>query len=253
MKLLIKLSLVAVVGLIILVVAGAMLSGSLVGKAVTQGVNTLGPKLTGTTVSLEKAYISVLSGQGTLTGLTVGNPDGWSDRDLAKLGQVHVDIDPMSLLDETIVVEDILIEAPEFSYETKLITSNVKELLKAVEQATGGPPPEPEAAPAEEEGSTERLIAVKRFILKGGKVTIGAGPSAVTVPLPDLELNDLGTPEKGLTSRQLALAVTREVTGDIVVAAVGALKTIGTTSGAGAVDGVKKMGEKLKGIFGKDD
>jgi hypothetical protein len=89
--------------------------------------------------------------------------------------------------------------------------------------------------------------------MQGGQVTIGVGASAVTVPLPDMELNDLGTPDKGLTTRQLALAVTREITGDIVVAATGALKTMGGTAGASAADEAKKAGEALKGIFGKGD
>ncbi len=247
--------LIGVVGLFILVGIAALISGSVLGTAVTSGVNTLGPKLTGTTVTLEKSFISVLNGQGSLTGLTIGNPDGWSDRDLAKLGKVHVDIAPMSLLGETLVIEEVVIEAPEFSYETKLVTSNVKELLKQVEQALGASGKDSgEAPPAEETAeSTQRLINLQRFVLRDGKVTIGAGLSAVTVPLPDLELNDLGTPEKGLTGREIALAVTREITADIVVAATGALKTMGTTSGASAADGVKKVGESIKGLFGGGD
>lgn len=253
MKKPVKLLLFGGLGLVVVLGVGVMLSGSLIGKAVTTAVNKIGPRVTGTTVTLDSAFISILGGKGSLSGLTVGNPEGWSDRNLAKLGNIHLDVAPLSLMGDTIVVEDIVIEGPEFSYETKIISSNVKELLEAIEQATGGPKPEEEAAPEDEAAAGEKLIAVKRFILRDGKVTIGAGASSVTVPLPDLELNDLGSPEKGLTSRQLILAVSREITADIIVAATGALKTMGTTSGASAADGVKKVGDSIKGLFGGGD
>ncbi len=109
----------------------------------------------------------------------------------------------MSLLGDTIVIEDMIIEAPEFRYETKLMASNVKDLLKNIDKIAGSSDEEE----AEAEDSGEKRIAIKRFILRNGKVSIGTGDAAVTVPLPDLELNDLGSPEKGLTPMQLAGAV----------------------------------------------
>jgi hypothetical protein len=46
------------------------------GHVVKAGVNTFGPKITQTKVELTGAVVSPLSGSGTLTGLTVGNPAG---------------------------------------------------------------------------------------------------------------------------------------------------------------------------------
>ncbi len=240
-KLFIGVGVLVAVAVIAVVVVSQMLD-----KAVTKGVNTFAPQITGTTVTLESASLSPLSDSGSLSGLVIGNPEGWSENNLASLGKVHLDVDPMSLLGDTIVIEDLVIDAPEFRYETKLVASNVKDLLKNIEKIAGAAGEEEEAA----EPVVEKRIAVKRFILRGGKVTIGAAGSAVTVPLPDLELNDLGTPEKGLTPVQLAVAVSKEIVGDIIGAAVKGLQTMGGTTGASAAESVKNVGGAIKGLFG---
>jgi len=239
-RLLIILGAIAVVAIVAVIVIGATLGG-----AVTAGINNLSPKITGTKVTLGSASISPLTGSGTLTNLVVGNPEGWSENNLASIGKVHVDVAPMSLLRDTIVIDDMVIESPEFRYETRLIASNVKDLLKHIEEVVGASSGTETASDA-----PGKKIAVKRFILRGGKVTIGTGTAAITVPLPDLELNDLGTPENGLTPVQLVAAVSQEIVGDILSAATRALTTAGGTSGAAALEGAKNIGGAIKGLFG---
>ncbi|MDB4473779.1 AsmA family protein [Opitutaceae bacterium] len=239
-KLLVSVGVLAAVAVVAVVIVSKTLD-----SAVTKGVNTFAPQITGTTVTLESASISPLSGSGSLSGLVIGNPEGWSDNNLASLGHIHLDVAPMSLLGDTIVIEDMVIEAPEFRYETKLVASNVKDLLKNIEKIAGAGS-EDEA----QEDSPEQRIAIKRFILRNGKVSIGAGDAAVTVPLPDLELNDLGSPDNGLTPTQLSVAVSKEIVGDIIGAAVKGLTTMGGTSGASALEGVKDVGGAIKGLFG---
>jgi len=216
-----------------------------IGSIAKQGVNKLAPKITGSPVTLESARISPWNGIGTLQGLFVGNPQGWQSDRLAYIEKLHLELDPMSLLSDTIVVENVVLEQPEFVYETKLISSNVKELLAQIEKNIGGPKP---GKPAANEGSGKKF-AIKRIKLKGAKVTIGIGPAAVTVPMPDLELVDLGTRENGLNASQLALEVTKQIIPRVIEAASGALMTVGGTTGAAAIDGVKKIGEGIKDIF----
>ena len=72
---------------ILLVICGVMLALAVgaylllahnLDALVVNGVNTYGPKLTQTKVELASVRLSPLSGSGTLTGLSVGNPAGWS-------------------------------------------------------------------------------------------------------------------------------------------------------------------------------
>ena len=88
------------------------------GSIITRGVNSFGPKLTNTRVSLSNADISPLSGSGTLRGFVVGNPAGWSDADLASFRKIHVSVVPSSIRGDHIIINDVDIEAPVFDYET---------------------------------------------------------------------------------------------------------------------------------------
>jgi hypothetical protein len=218
------------------------------GGIVTAGVNNFAPKLTQTKVTLARATISPLTGSGTLHHLVVGNPKGWSENDLCSLGKIHVRVQPFSILGDHIVVNEVLIDTPEFNYETKLVASNVADLLKNIEAATGGGK---DAAPQATTKSGRPIkFEVKKFRLENGWVRLGVGPAAMKLPMPPIALDDLGTKEGGITPDQLVFAVMRSVTSSVVTATTQAAGKIGGTAGAAAAEGVKKTGEALKGLFG---
>ncbi|MCX6956717.1 MAG: hypothetical protein NTV51_31710, partial [Verrucomicrobia bacterium] len=125
-------------GLVALLLVAYLCLDVFLGSVVKAGVNSFAPKLTQTKVELSGARISPLSGSGTLSGLVVGNPKGWSDNNLCSLGKIRIDVVPFSILGDHIVVNEIEIDAPEFNYETKIIASNVADLLKNIEAAMGG-------------------------------------------------------------------------------------------------------------------
>src|ERR1019366_7283215 len=118
-------------------IVGVGVTSFFLGNIVTAGVNNFAPRLTQTKVVLGSAAISPFSGRGTLYGLIVTNPKGWSDANLCSLGKIHVDLAPFSIFGDHIVINEIVIDAPEFNYETKIIASNVHDLLKNIEQVTG--------------------------------------------------------------------------------------------------------------------
>jgi len=216
------------------------------GSIIKTGVNSLGPRLTQTKVVLAGADLSPLSGSGTLRGLTVGNPAGWSDGNAFYLGKIHVAMKPFSIFGDHIVIDEIIIDEPEFSYETRVVSSNIGDLLKNLGQITGSSGG-PEATA--KNGKPIRF-EVRKFVLQGGKVTLGAGPAALILPMPPVTLDNLGTSEGGITPAQLAFAVMRSVTTSIVGATAQAAGKIGATSGAAALDSVKKAGDSIKNLFG---
>jgi uncharacterized protein involved in outer membrane biogenesis len=236
--------------LVAVVVVAVVVLSFFLGGIVTAGVNNFGPKITQTKLTLGGASISPLTGSGTLSNLVVGNPQGWSENNLCSLGKIHLAVAPFSVLGDRILIHEIVIDAPEFNYETKLIASNVNDLLKNIEQATGGGKKDPAAAPTTKEGKPIR-IEVKSFRLTNGKVRLGVGGAGATLPMPPITLTDIGTKEGGVTPDQLAFAVMKSVTSSIVTATASALGDIGKTGGASAAEGVKKAGEALKGLFKK--
>jgi uncharacterized protein involved in outer membrane biogenesis len=216
------------------------------GSIVKAGVTSFGPKLTQTKVELAGATISPLTGSGTLTGFVVGNPAGWSEANAFSLGKVHVDVEPFSIFGDHIVINEIIIDGPEFLYETRFVSSNIKDLLKNIEEFTG-------KDTATKDGKPIKFV-VKKFRLTNGKAKLGVGPAAIPVPLLPISIDDLGVKEGGITPDQLATAVMRSILTDIVGATAKAALQVGSTTGAAAADAagdaVKKTGEGIKKLFG---
>ena len=235
-------------GLIALALVAFFTLQFFLGSIVTAGINNFAPTLTHTTVVLQSASNSPLSGSGTLSGLVVGNPKGLSDGNLCSLGKIHLSVAPFSLLGDHIVVNEISIEAPEFNYETKVVASNVNDLLKNIEATMGGGKG---AAPTATTKSGKPIkFEVKKFSMQNGRVRLGGGGAGMSLPMPPITLTDLGTKEGGITPDQLVFAVMKNVTGSVVSATASAAGDIGKTGGAAAADGLKKTGEAIKGLFG---
>ncbi len=238
-----------IIGVAVLVLVLATYFGGMffLGSALRATVNSVGPRITKSKVELAGASVSPLSGSGSLIGLAVGNPAGWSGGNALYVGRVRFGIEPRSLFHPTVVIDELTIEQPEFVYETRIISSNIGDLMKNIEQAVGS---NAEATPGRKE--PPRKFIVKHFRLDHGKVTVGVGPAAVALPIPAIDLTDLGVAEGGLTSSQLAFAVFQQVVPNIISATTGAATTIGGTMGAAASDAVKRAGDSLqKWIGGK--
>ena len=216
------------------------------GSVVTAAVNRLGPGITHTKVELGATKISPFSGQGKLSSLTIGNPNGWSSADLFHVGELSVHLKPFSIFGDYIMIDEIMIDSPEINYETKLFSSNVADLLKNVEAVTsGGKPADPKA----KNGAPLKLV-VKKFTLTNARVSLGIGAKAMTIPMPPVELTDLGVAQGGITPTELATAVLRSITSSVVAASTEAIAKTGKTSGAAATEGIKKAGDAIKGFFG---
>ena len=236
-------------GLLVVLLAVYLCLTFFLGSIVRSGVNSFGPKLTQTKVELAEANISPLSGKGSLRGLSVDNPKGWSDGHAFSLGRVEVDMQPFSVFGDCIVINEITIDQPEFLYETKIVSSNIKDLLKNIEAFTGGGG----QAATTKSGKPIKFM-VKKFRITNGKAVLGVGAAALPLPLPPISLDNLGVSEGGITPDQLVSAVMQQVLGNIVTASAQALTKLGGTSGATAAgaasDAAKKASDSIKSLFG---
>ncbi|MBC8040658.1 MAG: hypothetical protein H7Y06_08960 [Opitutaceae bacterium] len=238
-----------------LVVVGALVASFFLGSMVTKGVNTFAPKVTGTVVTLDSASISPLTGSGTLKGLFVGNPAGWKSDKAFSFEKIHVSVAPTSILGDHIIVKEVLIDSPQFVYETKIISSNIKDLLAQIEKniGGGGTPEKPADQPTTKEGKPLKF-EVKSFRLENAKVTLGVGPTAITMPMPPIVLVDLGTKEGGITPDQLAAKVMTNILSNITKAVANSALNVGGSAGAATSDAVsgtaKKTGDGIKKLFG---
>jgi hypothetical protein len=217
------------------------------GAMVKSGVNQRAPHLTQTKVELRTANLSPLTGRGTLWGFAVGNPKGWSDRDALSIGIIHVELAPFSIFGDHIVIHEIIIDSPLFNYEKSILSSNIGDIVKNLKDASG----KKESA---EEGQNGGLkLEVHRLVVRNGKVTVGFGPAATTMNVPEVELTDVGVKEGGITPGQLGLAIMHSVSPSVIAVATHAVIHIVPTLGNAAGTTVKKTGEMIEGLFGDKD
>lgn len=216
------------------------------GSIVKTSVNQVGSRITQSKVELGGASISPLSGTGSLTNFTVGNPPGWSSGNLLHVGRIQFDVEPRSFFGDALVINELSLDQPEFIYETKIISSNLGDLLKNIEASVGKGA---DTGPADKNAKPRKFI-VRHFHLQNAKVAVGVGPAAIPLPLPTIELTDLGVAEGGLTSGQLAVAVLRELMPQIIAATTDAAGRLGGTMGSAASETLKKAGESLQKFLG---
>jgi hypothetical protein len=161
-------------------------------------IETVGTQATRTKVKLGLANVSLFSGVGDLRRLTVENPEGFETERAFDLSRVTVVMDLSSIFTDTVVIHEIIVDAPEVSYEIREGTSNIKTLLdnvRAFIRESGGKGEGPG-----ESGGESRKLRIDNVTIRDGTVTLSApelrGMRAV-VPLPNVYLGDLGSESEG--------------------------------------------------------
>ena len=248
-KLLVRIAIILVVLLVLAVVVVGLLLGSIVKK----GVETVGPTLTKTEMKLDGASLSFLSGSGGIKGLVVGNPEGYKTPSAFMVGSASLGVKPMSVFADKVHVTHVRIEAPDITFEGKgLKENNLSKILENVEAASGGPSPDKK----ESKGASKKL-QVDELSVTGGKIHLSAtflGGKAMTLPLPDIRMKDLGQGPEGITAAELTKRLLSEVTANTLKAVQQAVGDLGkgaldeATKGTpeGVKDATKSIGNLLK-------
>jgi len=246
--------------LVILAVAAVaaifFFGSSVLNKSIKTGVEKYGPEVTQTPVRLDVVSLSILSGNGTLTGLYVGNPDGYKSENIFALGQIEVDIDTSTVFSDKIIINKIIIQKPEISYEKTLMSSNIKALMANIDAFTGSAdenaPKATEAAPAEASSSTQ--VVIKQLVIEDGTIFVGLMGAGTTVPLPRIEMTNIGEDGNKKSMTEVIDLILTEVLKSIGPAIAGAGDFIGE-GGKGVLEqgegALGKATDSIKGLFGK--
>lgn len=233
---------------------------SILGKSIKTIVESVGPKVTKTSVSLDSVKLSILSGDGRMSGLYVGNPEGFSSENIFALGQIDLDLEPRTFASDEIVISKIHIKEPYISYEKTLKTSNLKELLRNIEESTGDG--EDSTSEVEEQKTKEvvketegpgKTILIKEFIIENPKVSLSLLGVKSTITLPSINQTNISSSEEQLASTITKLFI-KELFDGINSKTTGITGSI--NDGAGDIlnlgnKPIKGIEEGLKNLLGK--
>jgi len=197
--------LIAVV-VLLLVLGGALLfAWSSLDGIVKTAIETYGSRATKTQVSVASVKIKLEDGAGAITGLDVGNPSGFTDAHIFRLGSISTKIDTSSVSGNPIVIDELIISAPQVFYEIdKTGASNVDALKRnlASSAQAGKKSAEKEAA-----GGDEMKMIIRSLVVEGGKAGMriaALGDKQQSVSLPRIVLTDVGKKSGGATALEVA-------------------------------------------------
>ena len=253
-----------ITGIVVLILVVVLMLS--LGQIIKAGVNTAGPKLAGVPVHLEKVVVNPLTGLVRIKGLVIGNPEGFNTPSAMELNDFRLNIKLSSLFSKAIVIEEILIDAPQITYEKGLKSSNLSTLQANLAPAKTETPA-PEAAPEKKKGAAKKVI-IDDFQLNGAKVNVtitALGGKKMTLPLPDIKMKDIGRNSGGANPAEVisevfdsiskavveAIASAGDIAGDALKGAGGAA----TDAAKGATDAAKGAADSIKkglgGLLGK--
>lgn len=154
---------------------------------VAAAIEKYGGDATGTRVSVAGVEISLRAGRGSIKGLRVANPQGFSGRDAFSLADITVDIDLGSVRDNPVIIDEIRIQAPVVYAEVKETgASNIDALRKQVDSHRTG---------SDESGGSTTNIRIKTFVFEKGRINVDAtalGVQKQELALPEIRLTDVG-------------------------------------------------------------
>lgn len=219
---------------------------------ITEAVIKVGSEVTQTRVSLEKTEISALSGKGTLYGLIIANPDNFESENVFKLDEISLTLDVTTLTDPTIVIKEIVIAAPEVTYERKGNTSNFDVIQKNADAYMSKTDKDSSGSNGKKSGGTK--LIVERLYIRDGIVKVIApdiSEKPMTVKLATLELIDIGKAKGGGSPAELV----QEIIGAIRQNVVKSLMIVNLGEGQELLKGTaSEIREQMeKGVEGTRD
>lgn len=188
------------IGVIVVAIAiGAYWLAQNAGQYVKAAVEKYGSETTQVAVGLDAADVNLTDLNAALRGLSVGNPQGFNTDRAISLGEISVKIASVST--DLIVIDEVMIRAPEITYEIGAGGSNIAKIQENVDKFLGnsgqsGSSGESAANnTSSDEDQAGPQVIINDLYIKGGKVNVSATlfqGSALPVPLPDIHLEDIG-------------------------------------------------------------
>lgn len=187
------------------------------GGIVERVMETQGSEMLGEPVSVGAVDLSLTSGVGQITGLTIDNPDGYTDPEAFSMDLIRLNVDLGSLSGSPIRLNEFILEAPEVYLEVREdnrvnleeIAANLNQNIQRAEKESKETPPA-----SEEEKAAVARLAIDHLKIAGVKLTdrhrkFEGGVKELT--LPDIDLKNVGG-DDGVTGPRIGLEIVEAIT-----------------------------------------
>jgi hypothetical protein len=175
------------------------------GRIIEAVIERGGSSLAETDVAVESLDFVVNESEGgiDITGLTIANPQGFSDSVLLSLRGIELVVDIERSSTSVLAIEELRIDNPIITYELGGGSNNMDKLMANIDRNVGGS--------SDGSGVAPRYI-IDRLIVTPGKVTIQLGSGELaSANLPEINLTDIGANSGGVTGGELGQIVMSQI------------------------------------------
>ena len=253
-------------GLVIVIVAGGLFYlGQNAPRIIQAVIEDQGSTVTQVSVNVAGVDLSVADLKAGIRGLVVGNPVGFSTDHAISLAEISVQIS-QDWSTDLIVVDEIVISAPEITYEIGSKGSNIDAIQSNVDEFTG----------PDTDDDTGPQVVINNLYIRDGEINVSApfmGGKTLTTRLPEIHLTDIGKETDGASPAEVADQIISSIikyasseAGSIDLSSLGLADisgqavqdaaenigaAIGNNVGKEAKEAIKDAGGALKGLFNK--
>ena len=244
-----------IIGIIVVILIIAVFAIILnLGKIVKTGINTVVPQVTKCEAHVDDVNFNVFGGKFEIKNLVIKNPEGYKTDQAFSLGHIFVNVKMGSLLSDVIEIDQVLIDAPEITYEVGLGNSNLNTILENVNSALPSSEGEEKKEEKEEKKEGGKKVVINLVKVTNGRIGVSAkiaGGMEAPIVLPDIEIKDLGKKEGGISMVQAAAITLKTTLLSIfdVLKSSGKLLLDGAKAiGEGITEGIKSLGDGAKDL-----
>lgn len=267
----IKKILIGVAVLLVIVAGGVYFLYSNLGGIIKAAIENYGTQATQSDVKVSNVKLSLTSGEGAISGLSIANPKGYSASNAFSLGLVSLKVDPSSATKNPVVIKEIVIDAPQIAYEMggqggsnlQTIQNNVNAFAKKM--GAGG-----SSQPAAGSKEPEKKLIIEHLVVRNGQIAASHAQlkgQQIKVGLPAITMNNIGKAKGGATPAEVANEVIGAISAQAQKVATAEVQKLlkdqlgsaakdalggalgGGSSGGGSSGG--GAGDQLRGLIGR--
>lgn len=205
-----------------------------------RGIEIAASNALGTQVTVSGVSLSPLSGEGSIRGLQIANPEGFDAPTLMDLGSLELAVNLKSLVSDVIEIERVIVNDVQVTYETTVINDNIRTLLANLPNANAAPVVEasPDAEPAKQ-------IIIRDLKLLQPQINLHTRVATAPVPLPDIELSNIGEQSNGVTVAEAARQILTALNRSLATAGVPNMDVLVDGARQQLEDGARKVGDAV--------
>ncbi len=155
-------------------------------------------------VSIKSLDISIGSGKSEIKNFILKNPNGFDTDFAIKIKKILFNINLKSIFSNSVYIERIYINAPEFIYEQDLLTSNFSRIIENIKKTSSKNSGNNEASLKESRKKTKKF-KIKNIEIISPNLALTAkilNGKTLSVTLPDIHIENIGG-VNGVTSDEL--------------------------------------------------